>query len=313
MNGLLDQLGKKVADSWLTTLLLPGMLWVCTAALAWQLGWAHALDPGAAEPLIRWLDGSRPAGQGIAVAVVALIVAAGAGLTAAGVAAVLRGVRPVAARGAVARWLRAIRRRRWDRAGRLAERLEADALGAAVGSVVAGPEIAEARARQHAIGLERPEHATWVGDRLRATALRIHRAYGLDVTVAWPRLWVVLPDSLRADVAQAQGSYAAAGVLVGWAVLYALLGLLWGPALLIASVVLVVGVLRARSATEVLCQLVEAAVDLYGAAFAEQLRIPCDGALTPAVGGAIDELLRKEPRRSAPPVADPVPDRLDEP
>ncbi|HEV2347139.1 MAG TPA: hypothetical protein VGS97_23775 [Actinocrinis sp.] len=49
MNGLFDELGKKIADQWLVEL-LPGLLWLCTALLARQLGWAHALDPRMAEP-----------------------------------------------------------------------------------------------------------------------------------------------------------------------------------------------------------------------------------------------------------------------
>jgi hypothetical protein len=298
VNGLLDALGKKIVDKWLTAQLLSGLLWACTAALAWQLGWTHALDPHAAEPLLRRLMGTHPAGQSIAVAAGVLIAAAGAGMTAAGAAAVIRGIRPAAARSALARRLRSVRLRHWERARRSAEQLEADALGTAVGSMIAGPEIAVARARQYAISLERPEYATWVGDRLRASAMRIHRAYGLDVTLMWPRLWVILPDSVRADLAAAQGSYAAAEVLVGWAVLYALLGAVWGPALLIAVAVLAVASVRARSAADVLCQLVEAATDLYGPALAEQLRIPCRGALTPAIGGVIDKILRKEPPRA---------------
>ena len=298
MNGLLDALGQKIADRWLTTLLLHGLLWVCTAVLAWQLGWAHALDPGAAEPLLRRLGGGHSAEQSVAVAAGALIAATGAGMAASGIAALAHALQPAAVHSAPARWRRRIRLQRWERAGELAEQLEADALGNAVGSVVVGPEIAQARSRQLAISLEKPEHATWVGDRLRANAIRIHRAYGLDLTIMWPRLWMVLPESARADIAAAQGSYAAANVLLGWVPLYALVGLIWGPALLIAAVIAVVGSMRARSATEVLCQLVEAATDLYGPVLAQQLRIPCEGPLTPAIGGAIDESLRKEPPRS---------------
>ncbi|MFF8595804.1 hypothetical protein ACF061_31040 [Streptomyces sp. NPDC015220] len=298
VNGLLLELGKKIADRWLTTLFLPGLIWVCTAALSWQLGWTHALDPSAAEPLLRHVDGRHPVGQSVAVALGALIAAMSAGLTATAVAALIRLFRPAAARTAPVRRLRDVRRRRWERARQHAQRLEEEALGAAVGSVTVGPEIAEARARQDAISLEEPRHATWAGDRLRANASRIHRAYGLDITLAWPRLWVLLPDALRADVTAAQGAYAAAEVMVGWAVLYAVLGLVWGPALLIAIAVVAVGSLRGRSATEVLCQLVESATDLYGRKLAEELRIPCEGALNPAIGGAINEILRKEGPRS---------------
>lgn len=298
MTGLLDELGKKIADRWLTAQLLPGLLWVCTAALAWQLGWAHALDVHAAEPLFRWFDGTHPAGQTIAVTVAALIGAAGAGMAAAGVAAVVRGIRPAAARSGPARRLRAGRLRRWERRRRFAEQLEAEALGSAVGSVAAGPQIAAARARQYAVSMERPEHATWVSDRLRANTIRIHRAYGLDLALVWPRLWTLLPESVRTDIAAAQGSYTASEVLAGWAVLYALLGLAWGPAMLIAAGILAVAAIRARSAADVFCQLVEAAVDLYGPALATQLRIPCDGMLTREIGGTIDEFLRKEPPRA---------------
>ena len=293
MNGLLDELGKKVADRWLTTLLLPGLLWVCTAVLAWQLRWAHALDPTVLEPLLRQLGRNHPAGQSAAVVVGALIAAAGVAMSATGVGAVIRAVRPAVIRSRPAQRLRAARVKRWDQARLLAEQLEEGELSVAVGSVTAGPRIADARARQYAISLEKPEHATWVGDRMRANAVRIHRAYGLDINLVWPRLWVVLPDWLRADIAAAQGSYNTVSILLGWAVLYSVLGLIWGPALLVAAVVLTVSSVRARSAAEALCQLVETATDLYGPALAEQLRIPCNGALTPAVGSAITEVLGK--------------------
>lgn len=302
MNGLFDALGKKIADQWLTTLLLPGLLWVCVTALAWQLRWAHALDMKAAEPLLRPLGSDHAVGQSVAVFGGVLIAAAGAGVTAAGLATVIRGIRPAAARSALARYLRAIRLERWERARRSAEQLEKDLVGTAdVGtadSATVGPELAAAKARQHAISLEAPEHATWVDDRLRATVIRVHRAYGLDVSRAWPRLWFVLGDSVSvcADITAAQGSYAKAELLGGWAVLYAAVGLVWGPALVIAAVVLAVSCVQARSATETLCQLVEAAVDLYGPMLAEQLHIPCEGALTPEIGAEIDKILRKDPR-----------------
>jgi hypothetical protein len=294
VNGLFDALGKKIADQWLTKLLLPGLLWVCVAALAWQLRWTHALDMKAAEPLLRPLGSDHAVGQSVAVFGGVLIAAAGAGMTAAGLATVIRGIRPAAARSTLARYLRAIRLERWERVRRSAEQLKKDLVGTADSATV-GPELAAAKARQDAISLEAPKHATWVGDRLRATVIRIHRAYGLDVNHAWPLLRFVLSDSVRADITAAQGSYANAEVLGGWAVLYAAVGLVWGPALVIAAVVLTVSCVQARSATEELCQLVEAAVDLYGPMLAEQLRIPCEGALTPEVGAKIDEVLRKDP------------------
>jgi hypothetical protein len=83
-------------------------------------------------------------------------------------------------------------------AGRLqVRRLAEDALRAATGPAVAtGPELAGALARRDAVSLEVPANATWIGDRLRANVHRIHRAYGLDLTLAWPRLWAILPEPL---------------------------------------------------------------------------------------------------------------------
>src|SRR5262249_22318637 len=157
-----------------------------------------------------------------------------------------------------------------------------------------------------------PERPTWIGDRLRANAVRIHRAYGLDLTIVWPRLWTLLPEPLRGDITAAQASYTAASTIVAWAVPYTVVGFLWGPPLFIAAGLVVVGELRARTATEILCQLVETATDLYGYLLAEQLRVSCHDALTPAVGGMLNKILRKEPP-SAQPVADPVPRDLDDP
>lgn len=291
MDGLLDELGKKIADRWLASVLLPGLVWVFVAVLARQLGWAHALDTRSAERFVRRLTGSHSVAQEVAVAAGFLIAAVGVAMAASGLATVVRRIWVAPSGHAPMRWFRGIRQWRWTRAKRQAERLERIALGTAK-----PVDFAAARARQAAISLEPPESATWIGDRWRVNGLRIQRAYGLEVDLLWPRLWALLPDPLREDIATAQQAYEAASIVAAWAVLYALVGIAWGPALLIAAGVLAVGAVRARSATETLCQLVETATDLYGTAVAEQLRIPCHGRLNPAVGWKIAEILSKKPQ-----------------
>jgi hypothetical protein len=189
VNGLLEEFGRKIAERWLSTLLLPGLLWVGTAVLTWPLGWRHALDPRAVESVARRFDltGDHTTGPAVAAATAILIAATGVGMAGVGLAAVIRRFLPAPGRHAPARWLRIRRLRRWQRADLQVRRLAEDALRAATGPAVAtGPELAGALARRDAVSLEVPANATWIGDRLRANVHRIHRAYGLDLTLAWP-------------------------------------------------------------------------------------------------------------------------------
>jgi hypothetical protein len=313
VNPLLAELGRRLADRWLFSV-LPGLLWVCSAALARLLGWRHAVDPRlAGESITRWVNGDRPAGQITVLLLGALVTSAAAGLLAVGLATAVRRLWLLPGHRPPARWLVTLRRNRWNEADQHVRQRAEHALRTADGSgATVGPDIARALARRDAIALERPELPSWIGDRLRANSVRINRAYGLDLTIGWARLWTLLPESLRGDITMAQASYTSASTILAWAVLYAVVGLFWGPGLLIAAGLVVVGELRARSTTALLCELVETATDLYGRLLAEQLCVPCRGPLTPAVGSTINKLLRKEPL-SGPPVADPVPGGFDDP
>ena len=296
MTALFEQLGAKIADRWLVNLFLPGLLWLCCAVVAAQLGWSHAVDPHAMQPLTHRLAEKRTAAQAVLLVLGAFGAAAAAGLAAIGLAAILRRawVLPDAS-GMVTRRLCERRRRRWDAADRIVAQHRADVLNAVDAStVVVGPEYRDALARRDSIGLERPERPTWIGDRWIATGIRVHRAYGLDLSVVWTRLWTVLTDVTRADITAAQLAYQESSVLISWAVLYAVLGSFWGPALIIAAGLAVSGVLRTRDAIGTLCDLVESACDLYGRALAEQLKVPCPDLMTPQIGKEINALLRRK-------------------
>jgi hypothetical protein len=298
VTGFLEALGKKAAERWLALLVLPGLLWLATAFIAVRLGHRDALQAGAVVDWVtRWSKGPHPSGLLVAILAAALLGSAAAGLVATGAGWVLRRLWLTRGRRAPARWLVAGRRRRWQRESRLVDALVAEAVAAAgdASEVVAGPAIAEALARRDAVALETPDRPTWIGDRWRAGTVRVHRAYGLDLTVVWPRLWTVLPEQLRTDISTAQLAYTSASTLTGWAVLYGALGALWWPALLIGAALAGVGVLRARTASATVCDLVETAADLYGPALAEQLRTPAPGPLTTALGHEITDRLRKDP------------------
>ncbi|MCP3803504.1 hypothetical protein NLX83_29960 [Allokutzneria sp. A3M-2-11 16] len=293
MTAFLESLSKKLAERWLTLLVLPGALWVATAVVAARLHNHGALNFRALiEEINRWA--TRPHGTGAVVLVIVglLLASAVAGLAATGLGAVVRRLWMTRGRRRPARWLVGWRQRRWRTASKEADSLVAEAIRAETREdvVVSGPEIADALARRDAIALEFPQRPTWIGDRWLAGTVRVRRAYGLDLTVAWPRLWTVLPEPLRVDIATAQASYVAASTLNGWAVLYGVLGVWWWPALLCGAATVIAGAIRSRAATATLCVLVETAADLHGVTLAEHLRHP----LSASEGDELTSLLRKD-------------------
>jgi hypothetical protein len=301
VTGFLDALGKKAAEQWLSLLVLPGMLWLSTAFVATRLGHRDALRfPVVGEWITRWAKETHTSGLVVAIVAGLLIGSAAAGLAATGMGAAARRLWLVRGRRPPSRWLVVWRRWRWQRSNRRVDAAVVDAVRAAGAAeeIVTGPEVADALARRDAISLEFPGRPTWIGDRWRSGTLRVQRAYGLDMTVVWPRLWTVAPEHLRTDIAAAQSAYVSAANLTGWAVLYGALGILWWPALLMSAALFGTGLVRARTATTTLCDLVETAADLYGATLADQLGKPVSGTFTTAIGDEISAHLRKDPPRA---------------
>ena len=139
-------------------------------------------------------------------------------------------------------------------------------------------------ARADRICLVEADRPTWIGDRLRACRVRVERAYGLDLDAAWPRLWLIVPDTVRAELGAARDAFGVAARLTAWAILYLILGAWWWPAVPIALITGATGIIRARQATDNLGDLVEAAVDLHVRGLAVQIGENLTGPLTPAIG-----------------------------
>jgi hypothetical protein len=301
MTTMLAELGGKLADRWAAALLAPGLLFVAAVACAYRLGQRHALDlarlPGwvssvAADPASR----SPGAVVFFTGGVLAASIAAGVMASAAGRLAERAWL--VTGQRQPASGLRAWRHRRWMEANAQAQ----DRLVAASRAVAATPdkapaaaaEFSVALARRDAICLVEPERPTWIADRLRATDLRVHRAYGLDLGAAWPRLWSLLSAELRADLSAAQDACASAARLQAWGLLYLTVSPWWWPAALVAVPTVVAGWVKARAATGVFASLAESAVDLHGRDLALRLGVGGDGRLTREVGEAVTELVRKD-------------------
>lgn len=289
MSSFFTELAKKVAERWLSLLVLPGLLLVAAGWTSLLLGHGHALDvralalgfarsgaviarqPGATQALV-------VAGLLLASLAVGVVVQALTGP----VRAAFVGHWPWVARRLASRLTRR-RRARWQAiVDRRAE---------------APPEDVDRLAvRANKIAMAQPDRPTWIGDRAQAVEQVAFNRYGLDLAFGWPRLWLVLPDTTRAEIEAAQGAFASAVVTSAWALPYLAVGAVWWPAALIALVIGVTGWSRARKAMATLADLTEASLDLYGRTLAIALGVAAAdsiGPLAPEEGRRITGIVRK--------------------
>jgi hypothetical protein len=260
------ELGKRLAEKWISLLLLPSLLLAAVAAVAAALGHRAALDAGrlaiVAGDRSAWFGG-LPATSQVLLLGVLLLACSAAGLA-------VRASTGLTQRiwlgdwGPVARPVttRLVRRRevRW-----------AAAHAAAVAAKEAGDESGRLDARRNAIALARPSRPTWMGDQLAATDARVHNQYGADLAAWWPRLWLVVDESTRSELRAARSVFDTAAMQAGWAAGYLGLAVMWWPSALIAAGVWGVAWLRGRSAIRTYAQLVEAAVDVHKTDLARRL------------------------------------------
>ncbi|MFJ8914399.1 hypothetical protein [Amycolatopsis sp. NPDC102389] len=292
MNAFLQEIGRKLADRWLTVLVLPGLLFSGAVMAAVVLGHTRALDAGRyiAELTGRVAKIQQGGGAGVWVLVPILALAACA---AAYGARLVGGVIRRIWLGQWPRWTKPVMRlfvrrrvRRWQKA--------ADEYAGAVKDFAETETLERLGAARNAIALAPPSRPSWIGDRVAATDARVLAGYELDLGSAWPRLWPILPDNLRADLRAAGMSFETATTLAGWSVLYLGVGTVWWPGALIGIACLASAVGRARGAAANLADLIEAAVDLHGPELAKALRLTEDAELlTPELGRKITRLLRK--------------------
>lgn len=296
MTGLLAEVGQKLADRWAALLAMPGLLYLAAATAAAVLGQGHAVSyPVLDQKITGWADGPVLKSAGGTVLIVAVVLAGSvvAGLTAAAGGRFIENLWTLPGKHAPGSWL--VRRRR-ERSRRY--KSVADTSGDAA-------EVRKAIARADRICLIEAARPTWIGDRLRACHVRIERTYGLDLNAAWPRLWLIVPDTVRTELGTVRDAFSAAARLTAWAALYLTLAIWWWPAAPIALITGVVAAGKARLATGNLADLIESAVDLYIRDLAVQLgEEATPGSLTTAIGERLSARMRKDRWDPNSPLAD---------
>jgi hypothetical protein len=296
MTVFFQELSKRLAEKWLTLLVLPGLLLVAAAGSAVWLGHRHWADfRGLVTQLGRLandLEKSGPVAIGLVV-VAATLAATVAGLAATAVGRLVRlcwiGRWP-SWLSWLARRLTSARNRRWHLAH---DELDAELDRGRRDGHQNQAKLDRLAARCNGIALAEPSRPTWIGDRVAAVDARVSAEYELDLASAWPRLWLLVPDSVRAELQAAATGFDKAATLAGWAVLYVLVGCMWWPAGVAGLVTAAVAWHRGRVTMSALADLAEATVDLYGTHLAKALGLACDDVLTEPVGRRVTSLLRK--------------------
>jgi hypothetical protein len=295
VTGLLAEIGQRLADRWAALLAMPGLLYLAAVTAASVLGQGHAVSyPVLDRKITAWAADPVLKSAGGVVLIIATILAGSvvAGLTAAAGGRFIENLWTLPGRHAPASWL--VRRRR-NRSIRYKD----------IADNSADPsEVRRAIARADRISPIKADRPTWVGDRLRACHVRIERTYGLDLNAAWPRIWLIVPDSVRTELGAARDAFSAAARLTAWAVLYLILAIWWWPAVPIALITGAASISKARLATGNLADLIESVVDLYNRDLATQLGEETTGSLTIAIGGRLSARMRKDRWDPNSPLAD---------
>ncbi len=308
MGGLLAELGKKLAERWLTVLVLPGALYLAALMTAVVLGHGHPFEPRRLTDRLSQATtvANAPSAAGLIIVVLIgfLLAAAACGLAAQAVGAVAGRLWLAAgwqhwpsplrqAAGVLTRR----RRRRWDDAMAEYQRIREDVAAERArawtnGTRAEAPSLAVAYRPVSRISAGPPERPTWMGDRLTGVATRLADELDLDLAVVWPYLWLAAPDTTRTEITAARESLDRATTLAGWGLLYVVVGAFWWPCLPVALVVMITAWRRGRAATDTYALLVDATVRMRSAGLAHDLGLPHEGPLTRETGWALTTLLR---------------------
>jgi len=299
--GFFQELAKKLAERWLTLLVVPGALFLAAVWLGLRLGHADALNWTRLNADLTATTASfarQPGATQAVLAGVVLLGATGTGLVVQALAGVTRALwlglwpRPFAF---LLRPLLDGRRRRWQK--RLDARRELEKAHPRANRTAAQQEkITTAAARLNRLALVKPGRPTWMGDRMHGVEQIAVNRYGLDLSFGWPRLWLLLPDTPRTEIAATHNAFAAAVATGTWAWPYLLLATLWWPAALVALGIGLTGWTRARTTVSDLAVLSESALDLHGRLLAVSLGIAdkdSTGPLTVEEGEQITAAVRK--------------------
>lgn len=279
MGGLLTELGKQIAERWMSLLVLPGALFLAVLAAGHELGHRRWYDIAVLpDRLGQYADQWAGTTARLVILLVGLLLAAAAcGVCAQALGSLLERAWLAADWQGWPAPLRRLAERRTERRRRTYRGRRDAVARAAVESGPRTPAVRAARQRLRRLAQVAPDRPTWAGDRLHATETRLRQDLGLDVGVVWPQLWLAASDTTRAEVTAAREAMARAATLAGWGLLYLLVTVQWWPGLLVSAVVLAVARHRARAATDTYATLVEAVARFHVADLARQLGLLEEG------------------------------------
>jgi hypothetical protein len=116
---------------------------------------------------------------------------------------------------------------------------------------------------------------TKTGNIMRAGERRPAEKYGLDANVAWPRLWLLLPDGTRGELSQARSALDSAVAALIWGVLFlGFTALTPWAALAAIVVVLAMYLYWIPDRAAVFADLLESAFDIHRGLLYRSLRWP---------------------------------------
>jgi hypothetical protein len=267
--------GGKLADRW-GAIATPALVFALGGLLAWSYSRGGL---GRLTMVTRWMGGQTTVAQ-VVVVLTVLLAVAGTGLI------VNRLTFPV---------LRLLEGYWPPWCGRLCRSLLAQVEQRAIADEAAWKELAprvysptpdatraevEAFARLDQRRRRRPNTAsrympTRIGNILRAAESWPKDKYGLDATVVWPRLWLVLPDSSRQELLTARMALNSAVAAVIWGLLFCVYAV-WTPFAILAGLAVATAAVAfwVPYRAEVFGDLLEAAYDLHRFALYQQLRWP---------------------------------------
>ena len=139
---------------------------------------------------------------------------------------------------------------------------------------------------------------TQLGNILRAAEERPKNQYGLDTFICWPRLWLLLPDSVKTELTEARMNLNTGARIWLWSILF----ILWTP---LAWWAFPAGILSAYlsyrwmlNAAIIYGDLLESAFDLYHIKLYQSLRwpLPKSPQEETELGEQLTEYLWKRPK-----------------
>ena len=113
---------------------------------------------------------------------------------------------------------------------------------------------------------------TRLGNLLRAAEEHAYQRYGLEITVVWPRLWLVLPEVTRTELTHARQTLDERVGLLIWGLLFSLWGGLAWWAVPIGLLVALGAYWGVWTAAGIYAELLRSAFDLHRFALYEALR-----------------------------------------